>query len=216
MTVTDFDIETRRQLLKRMMIKDFGARVNSVWEGLRPVTKKMLVGAMQTNLTSPSNFSYDAQADWELSRLLSALDEQSKDSETKNDTTKLRELKQLAETVADVLEARSASAEVFILLAERALARRDYREIDKLTDALQERFSPGEICEVVRQTDNPAIRALGYETLAVIPVPKLLSLLDDPLYEEIVRNVLEQQAFEYENEQARQVLEQLEFEDELE
>lgn len=198
------------------MIKDFGARVNSVWEGLRPVTRKMLVGAMQTNLTSPSNFSYDAQADWELSRLLSALDEQSKDSEIKKDSEKLREIKHWAETVADVLEAQSASAEVFILLAERALARKDYREIDKLTDALQERFSPGEICEVVRQTDNPAIRALGYETLAVIPVPKLLSLLDDPLYEEIVRNVLEQQAFEYENEQARQVLEQLEYEDELE
>lgn len=199
-----------------MMIKDFGARVNSVWEGLRPVTRKMLVGAMQTNLTSPSNFSYDAQADWELSRLLSALDEQSKDSEFKKDSEKLREIKHLAETVADVLEAQSASAEVFILLAERALARRDYREIDKLTDALQERFSPGEICEVVRQTDNPAIRALGYETLTFIPVPKLLSLLDDPLYEEIVRNVLEQQAFEYENEQARQVLEQLDYEDELE
>ena len=33
-----------------MMIKNFGARVDSVWEGLRPMTKKMLVGAMQTNI----------------------------------------------------------------------------------------------------------------------------------------------------------------------
>lgn len=200
-----------------MTIKDFGARVNSVWEGLRPVTKKMLVGAMQTNLTSPkTKFSYDAQADWELSRLLSALDEQTQDSEIKKDAEKLREIRQMAKTVADVLEAKSASAEVFILLAERALARKDYKEIDKLTDALLERFSVGEMCEIVRQTENPAIRALGFETLALVPVPKLLPMLEDSLYEEIVRSVLEQQAFEYENEQARQVLEQIEFEDEIE
>lgn len=200
-----------------MTIKDFGARVNSVWEGLRPVTKKMLVGAMQTSLASPNKkFSYDAQSDWELSRLLSALDEQTKDSEVKRDAEKLREIRLMAETVADVLEAKSASAEVFILLAERALARQDYREIDKLTDALLERFSVGEMCEIVRQTENPAIRALGFETLALVPTPKLLPVLEDSLYEEIVRSVLEQQAYEYENEQARQVLEQIEFEDEIE
>lgn len=201
-----------------MMIKDFGTQVNSVWEGLRPVTKRMLVGAMQTNLTSPTSkkFSYDAQADWELSRLLTVLDEQTKDSEVRKDSEKLREIRQMAETVADVLEAQSASAEVFIQLAERALVRRDYTEIDKLTNALLERFSVGEMCEIVRQTENPAIRALGYETLALIPVPKLLPMLEDVLYEEIVRNVLEQQAFEYENEQARQVLEQIEYEDEIE
>lgn len=199
-----------------MTIKDFGARVNSVWEGLRPVTRKMLVGAMQTNLTSPNTkFSYDAQSDWELSRLLSALDEQTRDSEFRKDTEKLREIRQMAETVADVLEAQSASAEVFIQLAERALARRDYKEIDKLTDALLERFSVGEMCEIVRQTENPAIRALGFETLALVPVPKLLPLLEDSLYEEIVRSVLEQQAFEYNNEQAQRVLEQMDFEDEL-
>lgn len=199
-----------------MTIKDFGARVNSVWEGLRPVTRKMLVGAMQTNLTSPNTkFSYDAQSDWELSRLLSALDEQTNDSEFRKDTEKLREIRQMAETVADVLEAQSASAEVFIQLAERALTRKDYKEIDKLTDALLERFSVGEMCEIVRQTENPAIRALGFETLALVPVPKLLPLLEDPLYEEIVRSVLEQQAFEYDNEQAQRVLEQIDFEDEI-
>lgn len=200
-----------------MMIKDLGARVNSVWEGLRPNTKKMLVGVMQTSHTSPNHkFFYDAQADWELSRLLSALDEQAADKEIKSNQETLREIKQMAETVADVLEAQTASAEVFILLTERALNRRDYREIDKLTDALQQRFAVGEMAEIVRQTDNPAIRALAYETLALVPVQRLLNLLEDSLYEEIIRNVLEQQAFEYENEQARQILEQLEYEDELE
>lgn len=199
-----------------MTIKDFGARVNSVWEGLRPLTRKMLVGAMQTKLTSPNTkFSYDAQSEWELSRLLSALDERSKDSEVRKDDEKLREIRQMAETVADVLERQSASAEIFIQLAERALARRDYKEIDKLTDALLARFSVGEMCEIVRQTENPAIRALGFETLALVPVPKLLPLLEDSLYEEIIRSVLEQQAFEYENEQAQRVLEQIEFEDEI-
>ncbi len=69
-----------------MMIKDLGARVNSVWEGLRPLTKKMLVGVWQESReTQPSaptqKFSYDAHADWELSRLLSALDEQAKNAE---------------------------------------------------------------------------------------------------------------------------------------
>ena len=31
-----------------MTIKEFGGKVASVWEGLRPVTKKMLVGALKT------------------------------------------------------------------------------------------------------------------------------------------------------------------------
>ena len=200
-----------------MTIKDFGTQIINVWEGLRPVTKRMLVGAMQiANLNSPKpKFSYDAQSDWELSRLLSALDEQSIDAEVKKDADKLREIKSLAETCANVLESQTESAEVFIQLTERALDRRDYRKIDQLTDILLSRFSVGEMCEIVRQTDNPAIRALGYETLALMPIPKLLPLLEDPIYEEIVRNVLEQQAFEYENDQARNILEQLDYDDEI-
>jgi hypothetical protein len=31
-----------------MMIKNFGGRVASVWEGLRPMTQKMLEGALLT------------------------------------------------------------------------------------------------------------------------------------------------------------------------
>ena len=195
-----------------MTIKDFGTRVERIWEGLRPVTKKMLVGAMQTSLTSPKpKFSYDAQSDWELSELLSALDEQASDSEVKKNSEKYSELKNLAETVVDVLEAQTESAEVFIQLAERALKQKDYQQIDKITDSLLERFSVGEMCEIVRQTENPAIRALGFETLALMPTQKLLALIDDPLYDEIIRNVIEQQAFEFENEHARQILDQMEF-----
>lgn len=199
-----------------MTIKDFGTRVESIWEGLRPTTKKMLVGALQTNVSPPSTkFSYDIQSDWELSRLLTALDEQADNTEIKENTEKVRELTHLAETVVDVLETKSESAEVFIQLAERALNRKDYKQIDKLTDALLSRFSVGEMCEIIRQTDNPAIRALGFETLALMPTEKLFRLIDDSLYGEIIRNAFELQAFEFENEQARQILEQMEFSDEM-
>lgn len=199
-----------------MTIKDFGARVESVWKDLRPMTKKMLVGAMQTSLNSPKpKFSYDAQSDWELSKLLTALDEQANSKEITNNTEKLNEINRLTETVADVLESQTESAEVFIQLAERALARRDFQKIDKLSDSLILRFSAGEVCEIVRQTENPAIRAIGVETLPMFPTQKLVQLLDDPLYEEIAQNAIEQQAFEYELEEARQVLEQVGFIEDL-
>lgn len=200
-----------------MMIKDFGARVEKVWEGLRPMTKKMLVGAIEAHnaaANSPKQkFSYDAHADWELSRLLTALDEQANDAEIRNDAEKLREIKQLAETCTAVLEAQTESAEVFIQLAERALKQNDYRKIDVLADILSQRFSVGEMCEIVRQTTNPAIRALGFEALALVPVSALMQMVDDPVYFEIVRSTLEQQAFEYESEEARRILEQLDFEE---
>ena len=197
-----------------MIIKNFGARVESVWEGLRPLTKKMLVGAIEANPTAPKQkFSYDAHADWELSRLLSALDEQTKDPEIRQYVGKLAEIKILAETCADVLEAQTESAEVFIQLATRALERNDFKKIDVLADILFERFSAGEIAEIIRQTELAQIRAIAYETLALMPTQYILPLLDDSIYYEIVRNALEQQAFEFDNEEARQIIEELEFED---
>ncbi|MDQ3800466.1 MAG: hypothetical protein M3384_13540 [Acidobacteriota bacterium] len=196
------------------MIKNFGARVEKVWEGLRPMTKKMLVGAIEANSAAPrQKFSYDAHADWELSRLLTALDEQSSEAEIRKDAEKLREIKQLAETCTSLLQAQTESAEVFIQLAERALKQNDFRKIDTLADILSQRFSVGEICEIVRQTTNPAIRALGFEALALVPVSSLMQMVDDPVYFEIVRSALEQQAFEYESEEARRILEQLDFEE---
>ncbi len=197
-----------------MIIKNFGARVESVWEGLRPLTKKMLVGAIEANPTAPKQkFSYDAHADWELSRLLSALDEQTKDPAIRQNVDKLAEIKILAETCADVLEAQTESAEVFIQLATRALERNDFKKIDVLADILFERFSAGEIAEIIRQTELAQIRAIAYETLALMPTQYILPLLDDSIYYEIVRNALEQQAFEFDNEEARQIIEELEFED---
>lgn len=200
------------------MIKEFGGRVASVWEGLRPMTRKMLVGALQSNSsTTPANnkapkFSYDAHADWEVSRLLTALDEQSKTKEARTDPAKLAEISQLADACARVLEAQSASAEVFIQLAERVIREHDYNRLDKLADRLATRFSAGEIAEIVRQTDMPQIRAIADETLAMLPIPSILPLLEDPLYAGIAAAALEQKAYEFDSDEARDILDQLDAE----
>ena len=201
-----------------MTIKNFGARVVSVWEGLRPMTKKMLVGALQSNTGNSTNaptrkFSYDVHAEWELSRLLSALDEQLKDAEVQKDSGKLQEIKQLAETCAQVLQTQTASAEVFIQLATRTVQRNDFQNLDRLADILAKRFSASEVAEIIRQTELAQIRAVAYETLALMPLNNLFPLLDDPVYFEIARNALEQQAFEFDNEEAQRILEQIEFDE---
>lgn len=203
-----------------MMIKNLGPRVVSVWEGLRPMTKKMLERAVQSNsgtvqAVPAQKFSYDAHSDWELSRLLTALDEQIKDPEVRKDPAKLEEIGQLADTCVSVLETQTESAEIFIQLAERILKKNDYNKLDKLSDRLLERFSAGEIAEIVRQTDVAQIRAIAYETLALIPAGSLLPLLDDPVYAEIAINAMEQKAFEYDSEEAREILERIDLENEL-
>ena len=198
------------------MIKDFCARVESVWKDLRPVTKKMIVGALQassenTPTVQTKKFSYDTQSDWELSRLLFALDEQVLEAKLNNDGEKLAEIRQLANTLVIVLEAKTESAEVFIQLSERFLQKNLFQRFDKFADALNERFSAGEIAEIIRQTDLAQIRAVAFETLSLMPTSFVVPLLDDPLYYGIARNALEQQAIEYESEEAREILEQIEF-----
>jgi hypothetical protein len=195
-----------------MMIKELGGKVASIWDGLRPVTKQMLVGALKAGSTNPKpqKFSYDAHADFEVSRLLSALDEQSK--KIKRDSQKFNELTQLADTCVRVLEAQSASAEVFIQLAERAVRDNDYNRLDKLADHLGERYSASEIAEIVRQTETPQVRAIAYETLATLPIPQITQLLDDPLYTSIAAGALEQKAFEFDSDEARDILDQFDME----
>ena len=195
-----------------MTIKELGGKVASVWDGLRPITKKMLERALQASKTASgipsSKFTYDAHADWEVSRLLSALDEQSSTSEARKDSTKYNEIKEFAEMCARVLESQSASAEVFIQLATRAIRDNDYRRLDRLADNLAARYAAPEVAEVVRQTEMPQIRAVAYETLAMMPVENLVPLLDDPLYSGIAAASLEQKAYEFDSDEARDVLEQ--------
>jgi len=202
-----------------MMMKNFGARVASVWEGLRPVTQKMLVRALQTTTAAPTpspapKFHYDATADWEVSRLLSVLDEQARSKDVRADTSRLVEIETLANACATVLENQTASAEVFIQLATRAIKSNDYNHLDKLADRLGERFSAGEVAEVIRQTDMPQIRAIGYETLAMMRIPAIVPLLDDPIYSGIAASALEQMAFEFDSDEARDILEQFDSENE--
>jgi hypothetical protein len=197
-----------------MMIKDLGAGVVSVWEGLRPMTKTMLVGALRSNSPSPANnpqqnFSYDAHADWELSRLLTALDEQSRDPSTERGARSLDQISQLAETCVMVLEDQCGTAEIYIQLAERALKRNDFVKLDALSEKLLSQFSSAEIAEIVRQSETPQIRAIAFESLSILSVPSIEPLLDDPLYTDIALNVLEQKAYEYDSDEARDVLDML-------
>ena len=169
----------------------------------------MLVGVLQSKAAptvfSNQRYAYDAHADWELSRLLEVLDERSRSDSP--------DAAELAETCARILEEQSGSAEVFIQLASRAIAQADYNRLEKMADRLFERFSAGEIAEVVRQTDIPQIRAIAFETLAMLPVDLIEPLLDDPLYSEIAANSLEQKAFEFDSEEARELLDRFENED---
>ncbi len=192
------------------MIKDLGTRVATIWEGLRPVTKDLIEGTLTTGAVTPlaknQQFYYDAKADWEVSDLLTAVDEVSTTPTIAAD--KRLELEQLADTCVRVLLDRSASAEVFILLASRSIRANDFAGLDKLTDVLAERFSPSEIAEIIRQTEVPQIRALAFETLAMLSVQLIAPLLDDPLYTNIAIIALEQKAWEFESEEAREVLDQ--------
>lgn len=175
------------------------------------MTKNLLVGALKTdNFAKKQKFTYDAHADWELSRLLTALDEQAKDKNSET-SENISEINHLAEVCAGVLESQTETAEVFIQLAKRVLARSDYNKFDQLADVLFERFSTGEMAEIIRQTDLAQIRAICFETLAIMPVSLIVPLLDDPLYFEIACLVLEQQAVEFENEDAGYALEQMDF-----
>lgn len=195
------------------MNKNFSKNVENIWNDLRPVTRQMLKLAMNPGkITAKQKFNYDAHSDWELSNLLRALDDQVRNQSKAKDTGRLRDLANLASVCADVLEARTESAEVFIQLAKRALAKNDFVKIDKLADILFERFSAGEIAEIIRQTELAQIRAIAYETLAVLPTTLVVPLLEDPLYFEIACNVLEQQAIEFESDEARAVLEHLDSE----
>jgi hypothetical protein len=199
----------------KMAIEDFGARVASVWQGLSSSSRNLIVGALQsaTPSSQPSRRAlkthYDARADWELSRLLTALDERASENGSKLKPEQDRELRRMADTTAEVLQAQTRSAEVFTQLASRAHTRNDFARIDALADALSERFTPGEMCELAREI-NPVVRALAIEALAQVPIGSLVPLLVDPVDGEVARDALERQAYEFESEEARQVLAALE------
>ena len=197
-----------------MMIEDFGARVVSVWEGLRSTTRKLVERALQSSSMATTAAAqpqrsegrpYDASADWELSRLLAALDERSSEAGAALNAEQEKELRRMADTTAVVLQNQTQSAEVFAQLVARAHRLRDYARIDQLADTLASRFAPSEICELAR-SHNAVVRALAQETLAQTPTSTLIGLLADPIDAEIAREALERQAIEYGSEEARRVV----------
>jgi hypothetical protein len=195
-----------------MIIEDFGARIASVWEGLSSTTRKMIVGALQSPGTTPQSAqtrgsarTYDARSDWELSRLLSALDERVAENGSTLGDEKTREMHRMADTCAALLQNQTQSAEVFAQLVLRSHRVHDFARIDALADGLASRFAPSEMCELARH-EHPVIRALAQEALAQSPTNILVALLSDPVDAEIARDALERQADEYGNEEARQVV----------
>lgn len=207
-----------REKYLRMMIEDFGAQVASVWEGLRSTTRSLIVSALQSPTATGHtrvNVGYDARADWELSRLLAALDARAAEAGANMNTEQAQSLSRMAEAVGSVLESQTQSAEVFVQLIERAHKRHDYKRIDALADALAQRFSPSEICELAR-SPNVVARALAQEALAQARTATLVQLLSDPIDAEIARDALERQAAEYDSELARQIVNALNQADEEE
>ncbi len=206
-----------------MVIEDFGARVTSVWQGLRPATRSLVEQALVTAATQSSSAragasahsrsAYDARSEWELSLLLAALDDRAAESASSPlSAEQTRELGRMAETCAFVLHREGRSAEVFAQLLERALRARDYTRIDSLADTLGARLLPTETCELARHA-NPAVRAIAHEALLQTPVAALVSLLGDPVDAGVAREALEHLAAEYESEEARWVVNALEYAD---
>ena len=199
-----------------MRIDDFGTRIATAWSELRPATRGLVERALQADIpgTPPAarNFHYDARADLELSRFLSALDDRA--AEKALDAEKGGKLKSIADTCAAVLLEKTESAEVFTQLVCRAQAQRDYQRIDTLADALTSRFPPSEICELARSEDK-VVRELANEALARCPISVLYSLLNDPVDAETARAALRRQVVEYGSEEARQLVNALDQADEM-
>jgi hypothetical protein len=196
-----------------MIVEDFGASVASVWEGLRATTRSLVERALQTSgatgggaTATGSSLSYDARADWELSRLLSALDERAAEAGAASlNAAQAKELRRMAEACAAMLQNQTQSAEVFAQLVMRAHRQHDFARIDALADALNTRYAPSEICELAR-CPFAVVRALAQEALAQAPTSVLIALLADPVDLEIARDALERQAEEYGSEEARRIV----------
>lgn len=195
-----------------LTFEDFGGRLASVWSELRPTTRGLLERALQSNAgqqaaarsTNIGGAPYDARADHELSKLLTALDERALETENKLAADQESQLQQMADTCAYVLQEKSRSAEVFTQLVHRADNRRDYARIDALADVLMG-FVPSEVCELARSA-QVVVRALANEALAQFPVPALVGLLNDPVDSAIARDALRRKALDYGSEEARQIL----------
>jgi hypothetical protein len=97
---------------------------------------------------------------------------------------------------------------VFAQLIQRAHERNDYARVDALAGVLAQRLAPTEVCELAR-SPNVVVRALAHEALAQMPATLLVMLLRDPVDAAVARYALQRQATEYNSEEARQALQEL-------
>jgi hypothetical protein len=206
----DDGIAEQRGEQARMMIEDFGPRVTNAWKDLRSATRSLLERAWATPTAgagpqAPRSAPYDPRADRELSQLLSALDERAR--EATNDES-ARRVRSLADACAGVLMEQTQSAEVFAQLIQRAHERQDFARVDALAGALALRLAPSEVCELARSL-NVVVRALAHEALAQMPAALLVMLLRDPVDAAVARYALQRQATEYNSEEARQALQEI-------
>lgn len=204
-----------------MLMEDFGGRVASVWQGLRPATRHLVESALRASPPSAAaragaaaGASYDTRAEWELSRLLAALDERAREAGAQAlSVDQTRELLRLTETCASVLHGEARSAEVFGQLLERTLRARNYARIDLLADTISARLAPTEVCELARHA-NPSVRAIAQEALVQSPTGVLVELLGDPVDADVARDALESQAEEFGSAEARWIVNALDRADE--
>jgi hypothetical protein len=196
-----------------MSFEDLGGRVASVWEGLRPATRSIVeraLAAAQSSGAAAGSSGYDARSEWELSRLLAALDDHARGSDAPRlSAEQERDVVRMADACASALHSGARTAEAFAQLLERALRARDYGRVDELADTLAARVAPSELCELARNL-NQALRALATEALAQKPTRALVDLLGDPVDAATAREALEIQADEYDVEEARWVVNTLE------
>jgi len=202
----------------RVSFEELGGRVASVWEGLRPSTRGLVERALQPAPApggSQSRAAYDARSEWELSRLLAALDDRAAEAGQQQvlSAEQSSELRRMADACAFVLQHEARTAEVFAQLLERALRASDYARVDLIADTITARLAPSEICELARNP-APALRAIAQEALAQKPTSALIDLLGDPVDAHVARHALEIQADDYGSEEAGWVVNTLERADE--
>lgn len=200
------------------ILEDFGARVENIWKDLRPTTRSLVERAWRTTpgavgtIPRTQTAAYDARADAELSRLLTALDEQAGELTNPASDERSRKARRMADTCAGLLMEQTQSAEMFAKLILRAQALKDYASMDRIADALAKRLAPSEVCELAR-SDNIIVRALGQEVLTQAPPATLAVLARDPIDASEARLALIRQAHEYGSDTARTVLRELEREE---
>lgn len=187
-----------------MINEKFGSRVTRAWNDLRPQTRTLLERAWQSTPPAPVEQSraYDPRADREVSKLLTALDDQAQRQDRGSEDESAR---RLADTCVKVLTQQTQSAEVFAQLIQRAHARQQFARLDELANGMVMRLAPSELCDMAR-SPNVVVRALANEVLTQAPPSLLRALLHDPVDAEVARSVLERQAHEFGLEEAKRTL----------